>query len=145
MSRWDELRTLVRWRVLGVKGNVLQEVLQRCGGDVSDRDCGRVAIPPGRVGRREDFNAGGIEIVLDALVEFGIRCRHEFGLACVSVDLIGDVDVIRARLEYEGGWVFEDVLSSQCRLDEQHMHLPPRHIVSDGHFGIQDQAPILRG
>ena len=96
MSRGDELRTLFRWRVLGVEGYVLQEVLQRCGGDVSDRDCGRVAITPGRVGRREDFNAGGIEIVLDALVEFGIRCRHELRLACVSIDLIGDVEIVQA-------------------------------------------------
>ena len=145
MGRGDQLRTLVRWRVLGVKGYVLQEVLQRCGRNVADRDGGRVAVPPGRVGRREDFNTGGIEIVLDALVEFGIRCRHEFGLACVGIDLIGDVDVIQTRLEYEWGWFFEDVLSSQRRLDEQHMYLPPGHVVPDGNFCVQDQPPVLRG
>ena len=136
MGRGDELRTLVRWRVLGVKGYVLQEVLQRCGGNIPTRNCGRVAITPGRVGRRKDFNASSIEIILDALVEFGIRCSHKFRLTRIGVDLVGDMEVIKACLENEGWWVFEDVLGGQRSLDEQHMHLPPGHVVPDGHFCV---------
>src|SRR5208283_4874296 len=69
-----------------------------------------VAVAQGRVHRRHDLDARGIEAILNVAVQVGIGDEHAMRIPRVGVDFILNVGMLQLPLQYKRRWVRQDVL-----------------------------------
>ncbi len=85
---------------------------------IGGRDRRGIAISHRMVMRRQDLYARLVESVLNVLVQIAIDHSHPAGLIRICIDLIGNIEIIQAGLQYERLRVLENTGRARRRLDQ---------------------------
>jgi len=101
---------------------------------------GCVAVARCRVVRRQDFDTGLREGILDFGMQLRVRERHLRRRLRVRIELIGHVEVIEAGLQDKRGWLGHQRFDAFRGGQQQFVHLSPVDVVADGDFRIEYQA-----
>ena len=75
-------------------------------------------------------------------VKIGVNARDFFRIFSSAVNFIADIVIVQRRLQYEWGWVLNNMFSSLGSDNQQFIDSLSGHVITNGHAGVNQQVTL---